>query len=401
MSARCHALRVFAPPLLVALSVGIAHGQDGGDGGGDGGGGDGDTAAGVSVSADGLLVAIATAPGKPGLGKAAVADFLDDLDGDLNVATDARKVSLTRLADFVAAGGEVDVVVRRLAGLNRVDRVVRSADGRDLILVGPAEPFAPDKDGRIFGALSGRPPLRLDDLTSLTAALLDDERKIGCSLDPRPEGLVALRRWLAGNSSPASTAVVMRRYRTMASVVGPHDATVRGVPHDSGSGARLLAADYVMKLISLGLRPSGVRGVPSHLALLRPGRDAIQRWWFVPRYDAIERSRSGGVLSLRGPRLELLAEAEKADAAGNRSPVATKPASVARFASAFSNHVDDLARVHASFADLQNLIDLTVVAAVLCDGPAPLRDPEVAARFADERVFPRGEVRVPRAAATL
>lgn len=386
--------------LLAVSSAALA--QDGGDGGGGGGdGGDGDNAAGIEISPAGLLIGVATAPPAKAFSASHVADFLAPFDGDLAVATDARKVSLTRLADFLAAGGDVDAVVERLAGLNRVDAIVLSPDGTELVLVGPAEPFAPGRDGSLVGTETGRPPLRLEDLAELCDTLLAGAVKVGCSLDSDPAGVVRLRNWLSANSSPAPVGVVMRRYRQMARVMGPHQVRVDGVPPDSGTGARLLAADYVMKLISVGKVRSRVRGVPSHLSLIRPGGNAIQRWWFVPRYDAIERDADGNAFVFRGPRVELLSEAEKADAAGNRSAVATKPASVERFSASFSEHIEELAVAHRSIAELQNVVDLVLVATLLTSPYSPLADQALAGRLADRTLFPRELLPVPRKAETV
>ncbi len=49
----------------------------------------------------------------------------------------------------------------------------------------------------------------------------------------------------------------------------------------------LVEADLRMKRIALGKDPAGVRGVPSHLSLMRLGDASMTRWWFVPLYDPI------------------------------------------------------------------------------------------------------------------
>ncbi|HEX5103645.1 MAG TPA: hypothetical protein VFV87_07545, partial [Pirellulaceae bacterium] len=81
--------------------------------------------------------------------------------GELWAAAKLRKVSLMRLEAALAAeidaGRGPDDVLRNLAGLTRVQYVfcLPAADGKpgDVILAGPAEPFALDPAGRAVGLM--------------------------------------------------------------------------------------------------------------------------------------------------------------------------------------------------------------------------------------------------------
>jgi len=51
--------------------------------------------------------------------------------------------------------------------------------------------------------------------------------------------------------------------------LGMQDVSVTGVPAGSHYARILVEADYMLKRISIGLEPSGLRDIKSHLATLR------------------------------------------------------------------------------------------------------------------------------------
>ena len=123
--------------------------------------------------------------------------------GELWAAAKLRKVSLVRLeaalAAEIAAGRGPDDVLRNLAGLTRVQYVFcqPAADGKpgDVILAGPAEPFALDAAGRAVGLASGKPVLQLDDLAAALRAYPPGKRErpfLGCTINPSADGLAKL-----------------------------------------------------------------------------------------------------------------------------------------------------------------------------------------------------------------
>lgn len=243
------------------------------------------------------------------------------LSEDINQVSECRKVSLVALEQAVAQAIErrdpLGDDLRYLAGLQRVDFLFVDPETKDLILAGPADGFAPDAGGRMRGLDSGRPTLLLDDLIiawrfAMTAS------QVGCSIDPRAANLAALQQYLAQNSSPANVSVVEARYRKMGEVMGMHDIRVEGVPADSHFGRTLDEADYRMKRISLGLENPGVRGLVSHLSMLKGGGNSIQRWWFVPLYDGLYCSEDRLAFQLVGQRAQLLSQDELANASGER-----------------------------------------------------------------------------------
>lgn len=290
------------------------------------------------------------------------------IPGDVNQRSDCRKVSLVQLEAEVQraldAKEPLSVELQNLAGLQRIDYLFVDPEGRDLILAGPADGFAPDAAGRMRGVDTGRPTLKLDDLI-VALRTVPQASEIGCSIDPAPARLAALQDYVAHNSSAATTQVIEGRYKRMAEILGLHDAKIYGVPDDSHFGRVLIEADYRMKRISLGLENPGVKGLRSHLSMLGAGGNSIQRWWFVPLYDGLYRSEDHLAFEFVGPRAQLLSQEEVTTATGDRFAAATTRLTTQAFAKQFTERFADLAEQSPVFAELQNLIDLCLVSALI------------------------------------
>jgi hypothetical protein len=296
------------------------------------------------------------------------AEAAKTLSAEVNTASPLRKVSLVQLEaaceECVQNGKPIPEEVAYLAGLQRIDYLFVYPDKQDLVIAGPAEGFLYDESGRAVGVSTGRPPLRLDDLL-VALRRMQSGGDLGCSIDPVQERLAALTRYVANNSTPAPSSVAKARYRRMARILGMHDVRIWGVPPGSHFARTLLEADYRMKLISVGLEPSGVRGLKSHLSMLRPGGNSMQRWWFTPLYDAFTVSEDGNAFQFAGQRAQLLSQNEVVSNSGRRADAHVTRATTQRFSRAFTQKFPELANTSPVFAELQNLIDLAVLAALL------------------------------------
>lgn len=250
-----------------------------------------------------------------------------------------------------------------LAGLQQINEVFVLPETGDLVIAGPAEGFVPDAVGRMIGVSNGRPTLRLDDFV-VALRTLAKSREVGCSIDPVPERLAELQRFIK-QGGPATADVVEARFKQMDEILGLQTVRVDGVPAESHFGVAFVEADYRMKRISMGLENPGVKGLKSHLAMINSGGNAMQRWWFVPLYDAIYRSEDGLAFRFAGQRLQLLAEEELADAQGNRSAAADTRISTKAFAKQFTEKFPELALKSPIFGELQNLTDWTVLVALI------------------------------------
>ena len=289
------------------------------------------------------------------------------LNADLNHSSKLRYVSLVELERTIdqclSQQKPLSDEVFFLAGLQQIEEIFVFPETKDLVIAGPAEGFAPDAVGRMVGVDSGRPTLRLDDLVVAARTLLRS-REIGCSIDPVPERLANLQKFIS-QGGPATASVVEARFKQMDDILGMQTVRVDGVPAESHFGIAFVEADYRMKRISMGLENPGVKGLKSHLAMLGTGGNTMQRWWFVPLYDAIYRSEDGLAFRLAGQRLQLLAEEELADVQGNRFAAGTTRVSTKAFAKQFTEKFSELAAKSPIFAELQNLTDWAVFVALL------------------------------------
>ena len=357
--------------------------QGGGQGGGQGGigqgGGQNQQTGGIFIDAEGVVRLPETEGLSAQLLKERREAFVGrSLTADLSAFSERRCVSLRLLEQECQRQLErqepgLSAAVRYLAGLQRIDYLFVDQQSRDIVLAGPAEGFAPDFQGRMVGLTTGRPPLHLEDLVvALNSAFLS-RSAIGCSIDPEPSRMVRMREFIRKNSSATSAATAARRYRQMAEILGLQSVSVFGVPGESHFAHVLVEADFRMKRISLGVEPSGVRGLQSHLSLLRPQGNSIQRWWFVPYYEALNASEDRTAYQLLGQRAQLLAQEEIAQDDGERTNAAFTRASTERFAKMFTEHFPELAKKSPVFAEMQNLFDLAVIAALLRKESLPQR----------------------------
>ncbi|MBS0204228.1 MAG: DUF1598 domain-containing protein [Planctomycetes bacterium] len=372
---------VLAVIVLEFVGAGSAFAQFGGGfgggGGGFGGGGGGfgggrgrnnRSQAGVRIDATGV-VSLAVSNDASGLLDKKRREALAEkaLFPDVNIPSQQRHVSLVELekviGPFLDKGLPIPDEAFFLAGLQRIDHIFVLPETGDLVIAGPAEGFAPDAAGRMRGVSNGKPVLRLDDLVVALRSVSRTEL-VGCSIDPVPQRLAALQQFLA-QGGPATADVVKARFEQMDDILGLQTVRVDGIRPDSHFAVNLVEADYRMKRISMGLEHHGVKGLKSHLAMLAPGGNSMQRWWFVPFYEGIFRSDDGLAFHLSGQRAQLLAEEELADANGNRSAAATTRLSTRAFAKQFTDKFPQLAEKSPIFAELQNLIDWTVLAALI------------------------------------
>jgi len=287
----------------------------------------------------------------------------------LGGAAELRKVSLAKVLAAVQESVEkaqpLPTEVLFLGGLERVTHVFVDPDGKDVILAGPADRITVAADGTFVGATNRRPLLCLEDLIVAMRAI-DAARQGGiqCSIDPTPEGIANLKKFLATQRTIGANPEAV--LRGMKEAVGPQAVRVGGVPGDSRFARVLVAADYRMKRIGMGLEDSGVDGLPSFLSLVPPGGKAVlPRFWLEAEYDPIARDPDDLAWQINGRRMKCLSENDIAGrdgverGAGRRDPVAE------RWSAAMTTHYDALAAKHPVFAELVNCVDVAVVAALI------------------------------------
>jgi hypothetical protein len=291
----------------------------------------------------------------------------DVADGE---PTDLRKVSLAgviaAVEKSIAGKAPLPADVRFLGGLERITHVFVDPDNHDIVIAGPADRISVDAQGTVVGAKSRRPLLHLEDLLVALRAI-DGVRQGGilCSIDPTPEGIGRLTTFLSKQRTIGPDA--SRIFRGMEEAVGPQVVTVGGVPGDSRMARVLVAADYRMKRIGMGLEESGVAGLPSYLSLVPAGgrATALPRFWLEADYDPIARDPDELAWKIGGRRMKCLTESDLAGRDGVQRGAAGKDQVAAKWCAAMTTEYDALAVKQPVFAELVNCVDLAVVAALI------------------------------------
>jgi hypothetical protein len=187
-------------------------------------------------------------------------------------------------------------------------------------------------------------------LRSLSAPAAGGRRDFfGCSLDPAPGSARAWEETMRKFSAGPRDRLLDELHKAL----GPQEVKLFGVPADSRVALVMVAADYRLKRMAMGIEP-----LPAGVGTALGTEAAMARLWFEPRYDPLRVSADGGRYEIRGPRLAVQAGAHVFEAGG------AGPAQTA-FAARLSAKMTEVAPRVDAVADLQNVTDCFLVAAVL------------------------------------
>ena len=334
--------------------------------------------AGVMIDSKGVLTTVSMPDPDGEQMRARLQAAKATLNADVAKKSTLRKVSLTRLEKALAAqiadGRQPTEEMRCLAGLTRVQHVFLYPETGDIVIAGPAEGWVGDLAGRTIGIVTGRPIVELQDLVVALRTFAPGGkgvRMIGCSIDATPEGLARMQAFLrsvggqADPSNPNFSESIVNGLRTS---LGLQKVRIDGVPPETHFAQVMVEADYRMKLIGIGLEIPPVK-IVSYVDRVEPGtvaRNAMQRWWFVPDYKCVRVSQDQNAMELVGNGVKLLNEDEVVSGDGQRHVNAGRGnrASTA-FVTAFTQKYPELAAKHHVYAQLRNLIDLSIAAAFM------------------------------------
>ncbi|MDB5388306.1 MAG: hypothetical protein JWM11_3952, partial [Planctomycetaceae bacterium] len=299
------------------------------------------------------------------------------INQDMKAASKLRFVSLARLeraaAERLKDGLPVLETMRNMAGLSRIQYVIAVPEENDILLAGPAEGWKYNEKGVAVGISNNRPTLHLDDLVTVLRTFTKSGDKIfGCSINPRQENLKAVKEFVEGsqNAGPLAPGATKHFLTEIQSRMGLQDVVIYGVPANSEVARVLVAADYRMKLVGIG-KLEGGKEIPSIFELLPKfpkhqtmPLDAL-RWWLTMKYESILHSPDRQVYEIRGSSVQVQSEDQFVKADGTR--VETGHASPVNrlFAENFTQHYGEMAKRDLVFAELQNVFDLGMVAALL------------------------------------
>ena len=363
------ALFVVAIVAMASSAMGEGTTPPGGGAGGEGGEVMG--AAGVVVDAQGVLKQRFVLDIDGRMRQQHKAAARQSLAAEVTRFSPMRMISLNRLEKAIHDGnGVITDDMRYLAGLLRLKYVFFYPDSQDIVIAGPAEGWASNPAGRVVGLTSGRPTIQLQDLAVALRTFPPDQsttQVIGCSIDPTEEGLAAMQQFLRQTGSravPSQTQFIVNGLRNS---LGMQNVSVMGVAPSTHFAQVMVEADYRMKLIGIGLERPPVRMV-SFIEKAKPSslsRNALMRWYFVPDYECVRVSDDGLAMELVGDGVKLVGESELVGSSGSRrAAVGTNRASRA-FINSFTKRYPELAARSPVYAELRNLIDLTVAAAYI------------------------------------
>lgn len=332
---------------------------------------------GVAVDPLGKMTLLAKADPTGRLREIASSARMADLNADMAKASDLRVVSLTRLEREVAArlerGEPVPTSMRQLAGLTRLQYVFLDEEHNEILVAGPAEGWRYNEAGLPVGSESGQPVLHLDDLVTVLRTFGPQGAKaFQCSIDPRAEGMQAVQEYAANSAArgPLSAGAGVRSFTNrLAQLLGEQDVYVGGVPTDSRVARVIVEADYRMKLI--GVDKLQAAGLPSFFDLLsvspsaEPVATKALRWWLTVNYDAVLHSADKSSFEFVGQAVKCQSEDEFLNAQGERVSTGRAEATNRLFAEQFTRGYEELAAADPVFADLRNVFDLSLAAALI------------------------------------
>ena len=409
---------VVAVPCSIAVAQQIGGGvggqQGGGVGGQQGGGGVGGiggegggtgAASGITIDAQGVLrTKLVVDPELAARRKAAAAALV----GDLQKTSKLRKVALSRLeaevAKAAATGRGIPDEFTKLAGLTRVQYIFvypgEGSEQGEVVIAGPAEPWMTDAGGRVVGTATGSPTLLLEDLATALRAFppgQPTDRAIGCSIDPKQEGLAAMQAFLRKTGRINPTASTEQIVGGMRDALGTQIVRIDGVSPATHFAQVMVEADYRMKLIGIGLEQPPVK-MSTWIELASAGSvaaNALQRWYFVPDYQCVRISEDDLAIELVGRGVKLVGADEAVLPDGRRMSADRADRASKMFTEAFTKKYPDIAARNPVYAQLRNLIDLAVAAAYLQEHDAYGRTQWAAEKFRDEQAYSIEQYPVP------
>lgn len=338
---------------------------------------------GVYVDHAGLMKRLTIAGDESGLAVVRQQSLHDRGNQDCRKQAELRKVSLPRLEREVqllwAFGKPPTEAMRMLAGLQRVKYVFVYPETGDVVLAGPAGDWHFDAEGRPVSADGGVPVVQLDDFVVLLRNAQHEAGKFTCSITPRRESLAAAQAFL--NESAKTPLKSEQRPAWLANLrrlVGKQAIEVQGLDARTRAARVIVEADYRMKLVGMGLE-EGVFGVTSYLDSIEvaPGESpppmSVLRWWFTTNYAAVKATPQRDAFEWQGSSVKVLSENEMLTARGERVHTGKSDVLNEQFAHSFSQHFDALATKYPIYAELRNVFDLALVAALLVAEDLPGR----------------------------
>lgn len=353
---------------------------------------------GVRVDAEGLVESLIDTDQGNTLAMLREAASADQRISSVREASMMRKVSLPRLERAIqlklALGEPIDEEMHFLAGIQKIEYVFVYPETGDIVIAGPAGDWRADNEGRVVSSETGRPVLRLDDMLVVMREMADGDKNFGCSITPIQEHLARTKAYIEETSQRPLRARERNSWLDgIRDQLAEQEIEFYGVDPRTRVARVLFEADYRMKLTGIGVE-DGAAGVPSYLSMVdvEPGQPAppmgVLRWWFTMNYDSILSSEALNAFELRGQGVMVKSENEMIADDGKRLHTGQSDEETAAFAHNFTKHFDGMAQKYPIYAELQNIFDLALVAALINTQDLPGQVGWHMTTFANENEYP-------------
>lgn len=360
---------------------------------------------GVEIDATGVLNLKTQLDGNGILDRQLAAAARQSLGQDLQTTSQLRKVSLNRLeqecAKLLEAGKPLPEDMLQLAGLTRITNVFFYPETNDIVIAGPAEGFYRNGQNTVVGLESGNATLHLEDMVvALRAFGPKGERAgtISCSIDPTPEGLSRLRQAYSSVQQQFTAGAEQQVLQLFQQALGMQNITVTGIAAETRMARVLVEADYQMKLIGIGLVQPKAR-VKSYVAGSDPAagtQNSLQRWFFQPNYECVQVNADRTAMQLVGNGVKLLSEDERVAGDGSRAGTGKSNRASRDFCGSFTSEYDTLSKLIPVFAELRNVMDMTIAAAYIQKSGLFQRAEWEMATFMNEEQMPTKRFNAPK-----
>ncbi|MHB8899294.1 MAG: DUF1598 domain-containing protein [Thermoguttaceae bacterium] len=296
-------------------------------------------------------------------------------DDDVQKSSTLRKISLPRLERELqvraAAGKGPTVAMAMLAGLRRIKYVFVYPETGDLVIAGPAGDWRLSEENRFVSVETGEPIVQLDDLVVVFRQMGDSrELCFGCLIVPTQEGLARVKAFAEQSAQrPLKRGTRDAWLDQLRQQLGKQNLEVYGIDPQTRVASVMLEADYHMKLVGMGLEP-GVPGLESYLDLARKDETAtasmsVLRWWFTLNYDSVTATAGRDAMEISGSGVQVLSENEMLEADGRRVHTGRSDDLNHEFAASFTRHFEQLCQRYPVYAELRNICDLALIAALV------------------------------------
>jgi len=327
------------------------------------------TGNGIDVDPNGQVIPLSKEKSEA-FGKTMTA-ILESLPESLARKVPLRSVSLKKLdAQVKKIVDQYEILpdtIRYLGGLTSIYYIVAVPEENDLFLIGPAEGWHADAAGNVVGNQSGLPIMVFEDFLSIlrtwnpgSGNRPDTSQSITCSIEPTQETVTKLAQ-LHQQFTSVNANNVDAYLTALEEVYGECPITISGIPVSSRFARILVAADFKMKRIALGLEPSPIRNIPSYVSLISTNLPNISpRFWLVPEYSTTAHDSKKMTWRLGDPKIRAMTNEDYQKA---RSAVADRAALT--WCRNFEENYDALAKAQPVFGELRNNMKLALTAALI------------------------------------